>query len=72
MGFSNTNKSNKIQRNLEYTYIVPPPAGPIALNRDIAVIEIPLAAPLWCCSYHSFKVEFTVNILCGLSLSQER
>jgi len=30
--------------------MVPPAAGPTALNRDIAVIEIPLAAPLWCCS----------------------
>jgi hypothetical protein len=29
------------------TYIAPPPAGPTALKRDIPVIEMPLAAPLW-------------------------
>lgn len=34
------------------TYKMPAPAGPTVLNRDIAVIAIPLAAPLWlwsCC-----------------------
>lgn len=30
------------------TYSAPPPAGPIALKNDIAVMEMPLAAPLWC------------------------
>lgn len=37
--------------DLEDTHITPPPAGPAALNIDIKVIAIPLAAPLWCCSY---------------------
>jgi len=43
-------KSNKSERNHRETYRVPPVAGPIALNRDMPVIAIPLAAPLWCCS----------------------
>lgn len=30
------------------TYSAPPPAGPIALKSDIAVMAMPLAAPLWC------------------------
>ena len=35
--------------NLEQdTYNAPPPAGPAALKRDIAVMAMPLAAPLWC------------------------
>lgn len=29
----------------ESTYKAPPPAGPIALKRDIPVIAMPLAAP---------------------------
>ena len=29
------------------TYKAPPPAGPAALNRDMADIDIPFAAPLW-------------------------
>lgn len=38
---------NRSQRNLSDTYMAPPPAGPAALNRDIKVIAMPLAAPLW-------------------------
>lgn len=30
-------------------YMMPAAAGPIALKRDIAVMAIPLAAPLWSC-----------------------
>lgn len=34
------------QRNQRETHTAPPPAGPIALNIDIIVIAMPLAAPL--------------------------
>ena len=40
----------KKKNKMKTTHIVPPAAGPMALNRDIPVIERPLAAPLWCCS----------------------
>ena len=33
----------------DYIYMMPAAAGPIALKRDIAVMAIPLAAPLWSC-----------------------
>lgn len=32
--------------NCTITYRIPPPAGPNALKTDIAVMEMPLAAPL--------------------------
>ena len=39
-----------VQLQIKYeTYSKPPPAGPTALNRDIADIEIPFAAPLCSC-----------------------
>ena len=31
-----------------YTYITPAAAGATALKIDIAAIEMPFAAPLWC------------------------
>lgn len=33
-------------KKAKLTYNAPPPAGPTALKRDIAVIAMPLAAPL--------------------------
>ena len=36
----------KLKKSKGYTHSAPPPAGPIALNADIPVIEMPLAAPL--------------------------
>lgn len=42
------------------TYKEPPAAGPIALKRDIADIEIPLAAPLcswdWELKYSTYEI----------------
>ena len=50
-----TSRSNKSGRDQRNTHNAPPAAGPIALNKDIAVIEMPLAAPLWCCFCFQYK-----------------
>lgn len=71
----------------QFTYRAPPPIGPNALVIDIAVIEMPLAAPLWCWGYHqqysvkerpkpqihSLVMEFMVeNKICKEPLFEER
>lgn len=47
---------NTVKEEVEkVAYMMPAAAGPIALKRDIAVMAIPLAAPLWSCLCISFK-----------------
>lgn len=40
------NQKSKIKFIKDNTYSEPPPAGPTALDKDMAVIDMPLAAPL--------------------------
>lgn len=43
------------------THRTPAPAGAIALKRDIAVVDIPFAAPLWFCDCRFSKASYLTS-----------